>query len=313
MPRILRAMKSASPAAENWLRAAVDTIAERTLAQGDKLPLEALQTFFADTSASPRGRLVAYELIASADSELGNRLLEQSLEDPSLEVRYDAVQKALDNLDALTADEKKLRLQELFEAARDLDQLKTCKAALEEQGEEVDLAHQMGFVTRWQIIGPFDNTDQGGFEVAYGPEREIDFQSQYEGKEGNITWVAAPVTTDDELGMIDVAEALGPVKGAIAYAYHEFNAPEGGPAVVRYTSKNATKLWVNQQEVASNEVYHSGDAVDQYVVPIELKKGPNALLLKVCQNEQTEPWAQDWTFQLRMTDSLAGAIHEVDD
>jgi len=313
MPQILHAMKASSPAAENWLRAAVDSIAERTIAKGDKLPVDVLQAFFADTTASPRGRLVAYELIAGADQALGNQLLEQSLNDPSLEVRYDAVQKALDNLAGLADNEKKRRLQELFMAARDLQQLKTCKAALGDLGEEVDLANQMGFITSWRIIGPFDNTDQGGFDVTYPPEQETDLTAEYKGKEDNVAWLAEPVTTDDELGMIDVAEALGPVKGAVAYAYHEFNSPVSGPAFVRYTSKNATKLWVNQYEAAANEVYHSGDAVDQYVVPIELQKGANTILLKVCQNEQTEPWAQDWTFQLRVTDDLAGAVQAVED
>jgi hypothetical protein len=34
--------------------------------------------------------------------------------------------------------------------------------------------------------------------------------------------------------------------------------------------------------------------------------GRNTVLIKVLQNAQTEPWAQDWQFQFRFTD-LTGA------
>ena len=70
----------------------------------------------------------------------------------------------------------------------------------------------------------------------------------------------------------------------------------------------AYKLWVNGQPAGEREVYHSGNEIDQYSHSVELKSGENQLLLKVCQNEQTESWAQDWEFQLRVTDELGGAI-----
>jgi hypothetical protein len=31
-------------------------------------------------------------------------------------------------------------------------------------------------------------------------------------------------------------------------------------------------------------------------------------VVKVCQNEQTEPWAQNWAFQLRLCDATGKAI-----
>jgi hypothetical protein len=39
-----------------------------------------------------------------------------------------------------------------------------------------------------------------------------------------------------------------------------------------------------------------------------LKKGHNEILLKVYQNEQTESWAEEWSFQLRVCDALGGAV-----
>ena len=48
--------------------------------------------------------------------------------------------------------------------------------------------------------------------------------------------------------------------------------------------------------------------MDQYVGRGELKAGNNVILLKICQNEQTEAWAQDWKFQLRVCDASGKAI-----
>ena len=35
---------------------------------------------------------------------------------------------------------------------------------------------------------------------------------------------------------------------------------------------------------------------------------PNEILIKVCQNEQEDTWAQLWSFQLRVTDHLGGKV-----
>ena len=40
--------------------------------------------------------------------------------------------------------------------------------------------------------------------------------------------------------------------------------------------------------------------MDQYSVPVTFKPGKNVILLKLCQNEQTESWAQRYQFQLRI-------------
>jgi hypothetical protein len=52
--------------------------------------------------------------------------------------------------------------------------------------------------------------------------------------------------------------------------------------------------------------------MDQFIVRGELKPGKNVILLKVCQNEQKEDWAQVWQFQLRVCDSIGKAILPAD-
>ena len=67
-------------------------------------------------------------------------------------------------------------------------------------------------------------------------------------------------------------------------------------------------MFHNGKEVFSCEECHHGAEMDQYIIPVTLKAGRNELLLKVCQNEQTESWAQNWSFQARLCDSAGAAV-----
>jgi hypothetical protein len=71
---------------------------------------------------------------------------------------------------------------------------------------------------------------------------------------------------------------------------------------------NACKIWLNGELLLEREVYHTGMDIDQYVGKGKLKSGRNMILVKVCQNEQTEDWAQSWQFQLRVCDSRGTAV-----
>ena len=56
------------------------------------------------------------------------------------------------------------------------------------------------------------------------------------------------------------------------------------------------------------EEYHHGTRIDQHVAPVTFREGPNQLLIKVLQNNQTQSWAQDWDFLLRICDSSGGRL-----
>ena len=72
------------------------------------------------------------------------------------------------------------------------------------------------------------------------------------------------------------------------------------------------QIWLNGKLLASAEAYHANGTMDQYVGAGGLKPGRNVILLKICQNEQTETWAQDWKFQLRVCDPTGGAVLATD-
>ena len=108
--------------------------------------------------------------------------------------------------------------------------------------------------------------------------------------------------------MVDLNKAIAKHKGAVAYAYTEFDCDNPRPVQLRFACIVAIKVWVNGQLVASHPVYHAGAPLDQYMVSTTLNRGSNAILLKVCQNEQTEDWAQRWLFQVRVCDVHGTAV-----
>jgi hypothetical protein len=80
------------------------------------------------------------------------------------------------------------------------------------------------------------------------------------------------------------------------------------PVEIRAGSNNAVKIYLNGKQIYFREEYHHGQRMDQHVGRGALQPGRNDILIKVCQNDQTDTWAQTWTFQLRLCDALGGAV-----
>ncbi len=314
LPTILTAMDGAGPLAANWLRAAVDAVAERQVQDKGTLPIARLEEFLNHKQHDQRARRLAYEWIARADATAADRLIPGMLDDPSLELRRDAVARLLTAAEKSDGEGDKDSAMKTYRkalvSARDLDQLKVIIDALQKLGQTVDLARHFGFIQDWQLIGPFDNHQGKGFDVAYPPEAGVDIAGHYPGQEGEVRWVEHH--SDDEYGQVDLNKALGKHMGAVAYAAAEFNAARAEPIELRMGSECAIKIWLNGKLLTSAEAYHANGTMDQYVGAGELKPGRNLILLKICQNEQKEDWAQDWKFQLRVCDPTGGAVLATD-
>jgi hypothetical protein len=316
LPMLLASLDDAGPLAANYIRAAIDTVAERTLSEGNKLPHDELERYALDTARGPRSRRLAYEWLAKIDPAAPDRLVPGFLNDPSLEMRRDAVarlQAEGERLVEKAAGDEPQRTQGIatlrraLDAARDLDQIAALDKQLTDLKQPVDLARHFGFITTWRLIGPFDNRDGIGFDAVYPPEETVDFQAEYPGKKSQLTWKA--FTTADRNGKVDLNAALGKEMGCAAYAAVEFFSPRERAIDLRLGTACASKLWLNGKLLDRHRVYHTGGSIDQYQARGTLRPGRNVILLKICQNEQTEGWAQDWDFQFRVCDRIGTAIH----
>ncbi|HPA17622.1 MAG TPA: hypothetical protein PLU30_07725 [Verrucomicrobiae bacterium] len=314
LPELFRAMDGANELAANWLRSAVETIVDRSLASGGQLPLDALHDILRDTGRNPRARRFAYELIARVQPGIANGIIPRMTDDPSLELRYDAVQRLIEEGGRLAAEAKADEATRVYrralDSAREIKQIQQIKGAMDKLGVTVDLPRHFGFLMQWRLIGPFDNTGRKGFDMVLPPEQAIDLAAEYPGKTGPVRW--APFTSEHEYGLINFNLPYGPLKEVTGYAYAEFQSDAARPAELRLGCKNAWKLWANGRLLFSRDEYHRGMEIDQYRFPVELKAGKNSILIKVCQSEQTETWTKEWEFQLRVCDARGTAILSAD-
>jgi hypothetical protein len=311
LPAILAAMDDNNAVASNWLRTAVDALGEKALKDGKPLPAAQLEKFIADQTNAAGARRLAYEWLVRADKTAPARLLPGMLHDPSAELRRDAVavfiKEGEDKLEKKDEAGAKGAFQKALSGACDEDQVKTLAAHLKELGIAVDLAAHYGFVLHWYLITPFDNTAAASFNKAYPPENGVDLKATYKGKGGEeARW--QPYISDDPHGKVDLNLILGKKKGTIAYAYAVIDSPEERTVQLRAGSFNALKMFVNGKQVYARDEYHHGMRLDQHNATVTLKKGRNELLLKICQNEQSEDWAQSWIFQVRICDATGAAV-----
>ena len=307
---ILDALNDDETVAGNWLQPAFEAIAEKAVKDG-KLSKEMLRTAVGDTKLASGARALAFGWLARQDRSAADRLLPGFLSDPAPGLRRLAVDDAVKRAEALAKEEKSKDATNLyrkaFTAAGDPEQVEAIAETLKKLGDKPDVAKQLGVVSRWHLVTPFDNTKEKGFDVAYPPEKGVDLTATYKGKDDKAAnWVEHATTSPE--GMVNLKKVLGHLKGTVAYAFATVDMPEARSVELRAGCITALKIFVNGKEVYALEEYHHGMRVDQYSVRVPLAKGKNEILLKVCQNEQKEPYAQVWQFQLRICDTVGTGV-----
>lgn len=152
----------------------------------------------------------------------------------------------------------------------------------------------------WWIIGPFENKD--GFQRSFPPERKINLTKSYKGKGGKIRWKKA----EDDLydGYVNLKELLEPDIWTVAYGFLSVQSPTARPAQLRIGTNEATKLWLNGDEVWMRNVRRNA-IVDNDIIPVELKEGTNTILIKVCQK------LGGWGFYFRITDAQGKPFNDI--
>ncbi len=310
LPALIAATGKGGPVADNWLRLAGDAITDAALRARQPLPLAEMETFLADKENAAPARQLAFDLIGKADAALAEKIGPGLIDDPVQELRRGAVQRLIDhgkqqarNLSGMTCKTTFLRA---LDAVRDEDQTNEIAAELKKLGVTVDLPKHFGFLMKWNVIGPFDNTERKGFDMVFPPEREVKPDAEYDGKTGRVKW--KPFESKDERGKIDFNKPLGMMKEVTAYAATTFDSPAERDAELRLGCKNGWKVWLNGELLFGRDEYHRGAQMDQYTMKCHLKKGANTILVKCCQNEQKEEWTVEWEFQLRVCDRTGTAI-----
>ncbi len=310
LPLLLAGMDGATPLARNWIRAAVDEIVESAERGKKPLPAVALESFLADTSHDPQARRLAFDLLVQQDKTASDRFLPKMVNDPSPELRRDAIGRVLDDAEKLLIAQKKAEARSLFQkafgAARDKDQIDGAAKRLKDLGQTIDLAKHLGFILDWKLIGPFANVEQKGVETPYPPEKALDVRAEYDGKEGKVRW--KDYVSKDENGIVDLNVGVGQHTEAVGYAATEFTSPAARDVEVRIGCYTVFKLWVNGELALHRADAYTGMQFDHYRTKIRLREGKNTLLMKVCTDVPPPQVPKLWRFQLRVCDADGAAI-----
>ena len=309
VPKLLKAMNKANDLGDNWIRSAISEILGRDKTD---FPDKQILAYLKDDQNTGSSRKLAFEIILKHKPNIAQSLTPKFIDDREPTLRRLAVERLLES--ARKAEKKPEKANALFEKVlskgREVDQIKEAKEALEKAGQKVNIQTLMGFLTKWSTIGPFDNTGREGFGTEYPPEKKIDLQASYPGKNEKAQW--STFSTSDPFGMLNVNLQYGEIKEVLAYAHTTFKSDSARPAQFRIGSKNAWKLWLNGELLFARDEYHRGGTrVDQFIIDGDLLKGANEILVKVCQNEQTQAWTKQWEFCLRVTDPSGAALHSL--
>ena len=305
---LLNAMNTANALGDNWIRASLSQILDQT--DEVAFPRGAIKDFAMNRKNEGSSRRAAFELLLEHNSEFASSMVPEFLNDPEPSLRREAVARLLKKANSSKNNQQSRSLyEEVLANGTDVSQIKEASSALKGMGQNIDLVALMGFLVDWKIVGPFDNSGRAGFQKSYPPEKK-NLESYYHGKNGTVRWTS--FSSKDPMGMVDVNQLYGEIKEVLAFAKTNFYSSTSRKVQLRIGSKNAWKIWLNGDLLFARDEYHRGSTrIDQFIVGGELKKGKNEILVKVCQNEQTQSWTKQWEFCLRITDQTGTPIPSI--
>jgi cellulose synthase operon protein C len=139
----------------------------------------------------------------------------------------------------------------------------------------------LGFIQSVYVLGSFENEGKSGCDTDFGPEASLDLQASYPAKGQPAHW--RPLTLASLDGAVDLGAVLRPNRSVVAYALALLDEREARRVTLGVGAAGAFRLWVNGERVASEDAYHPA-RVDQARLSVQLRRGVNRLLLKVCQD-----------------------------
>jgi cellulose synthase operon protein C len=155
---------------------------------------------------------------------------------------------------------------------------------------------QLGLVSEFQVVGPFDAQGRGGLERDFPPEHPEGGPApgrHFPGKEREVQW--RPGSGMRRLGALVLDGLLRPDSDAVAYVLAYVKSPEAQRAVLRIGSSGPVKAWAGGRPILERNVVRE-PRFDQDAAGLALPAGETALLVK------TVVTAGPWRLYLRLTD-----------
>jgi tetratricopeptide (TPR) repeat protein len=156
----------------------------------------------------------------------------------------------------------------------------------------------LGLVTRFWIVGPFENEGRTGHATVYGPERALagglDPGVSFDGKDRSVRWRRAPEL--DHQGQVRLDAFLRPDSFVTGYltTFVRVDPARSTRVALRVGSSGPVKVWVNGRLALDHDVARPV-RFDQDAAPAELQSGWNRVTVKLGVEEGA------WALFLRLT------------
>ncbi|MCL5996081.1 MAG: hypothetical protein M1546_08495, partial [Chloroflexi bacterium] len=171
------------------------------------------------------------------------------------------------------------------------------RTSLNDDVTALELTAVDGYIREWWLIGGFPGNALDDDVLTGG---EADYRVPDDGQ--------GAVLIRSRSSKIDLTRFVRPVEQNVAYLFAWIKSPDDRKGFLGMNSDDSIAAWLNGEEVWRNKVsrYMPDDMRDIDLPPIELKKGWNALLIKVDQN------TGEWAFKARVLNPDGSVMHDVE-
>ena len=141
---------------------------------------------------------------------------------------------------------------------------------------------KLGAVTRWLVIGPFDDEGRSALDRAEPPEVQLDLRAQLPGKGRVVDWRPVPAEVS-VTGEVSLGAVMRPAEHVAAYGLAVVDSPRDQPARLWFGASGRSKVWLNGVLALEDRTDHPA-RFDQRGALVWLRAGPNRLLVKLAHD-----------------------------
>jgi tetratricopeptide (TPR) repeat protein len=152
---------------------------------------------------------------------------------------------------------------------------------------------RLGYVARWNVVGPFENDGKTGFDNVYEPEKDqgspLNLTRDYDGKDHKpVRWRTLPDVSP--YGWVDFGAFVRPAEQSCVYVTtfvrdSRVSRGAGRPISIWAGATGAVLIFWNGATVLRDDKYRDLDS-DRFAAMVTLRDGYNRLTAKVCGDER---------------------------
>jgi alpha-glucosidase len=166
-----------------------------------------------------------------------------------------------------------------------------------------------GHITRWSLLGSFENWDNTGLDFKYEPELKPE-EPYYIMNNKKLSWIRDVENEFNCFGYVDLRRlgsySKGEVINGVSYCKCKIWSEEERNINLELSAESGIKVWINKQEVFKT----SEIAINERITSVSIKRGWNELMVKVAVFCEKPYSGREYGFNIRMIGENEDIIKE---